>query len=64
MFDPACMFMGICYLWGCLQWGNWKADEYKYNTESPNRWKEYTLLLVHTTVAPITATIDLFKRSA
>jgi hypothetical protein len=61
-FDPAVTVMALYYVWGCSLWGNWKADEYKYSTESPSKVKEYLLCGIHAGLAPFSMIWDLFKR--
>lgn len=64
MFDPAIMLMEFYYLYMCLEWGNWKANEYSYLTDRDDLSERHFLFVFHTVLAPITATVDLFKRSA
>jgi len=60
-FDPAIALMTLYTYWVCFLWGRWKADEYKYSTESPSKVKEYFLCAFHSSIAPFSMIWDLFK---
>ncbi len=55
------MIMEVCYAWMCLEWGKWKADEYFYTADPVGPFL-FIKFLFHTALAPITATVDLFRR--
>jgi hypothetical protein len=62
MYDAVVGLMAFCYAWMCIQWGSWKQDEYLYFTEKLDIYKGYFIFLLHTIIAPLSATWDLLKR--
>lgn len=62
MIDPAMMFMGICYLIMCLQYGWHKIREEKYLYGVTNLIELFFVGALYSYTAPITATVDLFRR--
>ncbi len=62
MYDPAILLMEFYYLYMCLEWGNWKANEYSYLTDKEDPSERHFLFLLHTILAPFTALRDLYLR--